>query len=119
MDKIIAKGLTFQGCHGVLDEERYMPQEFQVDITLFLDLQKAGQSDDITDTVDYASVYEDVRHMVEKQSFQLIEALAQHLADHILKSYAVHEVEVVVYKPHPPKMNQIDYFAVALTRSKE
>jgi len=119
MGKIIAKGLSFTGCHGVPEEEQKAPQLFKVDIIMRLDLKKAIQSDNIYDTVDYASVYSDVRDIVEKKSFHLLETLCAHIADKLIQTYEISQVEVVVYKPHPPMIENIDYFAVAMTRSKE
>ena len=118
MDKIVAKGLTFRGYHGLLEAEQKTVQEFKVDITMYLDLKKAGNSDDIHDTVDYASVYSDVRDIVEKKSFRLLEALCANIAEKIMDTYEITEIEVIVYKPQAPMIENIDYFAVAITRKK-
>jgi FolB domain-containing protein len=57
MDKIMARGMTFKGCHGVLDFEKTQPQTFKVDADLFLDTRLAGHRDDISHTVSYADVF--------------------------------------------------------------
>lgn len=106
------------GCHGVLEAERSNPQLFKVDIIMKLDFKKASYSDSICDTVDYTSVYNDVRDLVENKSFHLLEALGAHIADKIINTYDIKEVEVAVYKPQPPGIKQIDYFAVIVQRSK-
>ena len=117
MDKIIAKGLTFNGRHGVTEEEKKTPQVIKVDVIIYLDLKKAGHSDNLCDTVNYASVYEDIRDIVEKKSFNLLEALCANIAEKILNTYNINKIEVAVYKPNPPMLEPIDYFAVAITRN--
>jgi dihydroneopterin aldolase len=118
-DKIIAKGLTFRGCHGVLEQEKKTAQIFKVDVVIHMDLEAAAASDDIGQTIDYTMVYEDVKMMVEDNSYNLIETLADKIAALLLKKYPVEMVEVCVYKPSPPLIQDIDYFAVSLTRKKD
>lgn len=52
------KGLVFHGYHGVLEEERRLGQKFVVDIEASADLSRAGATDDLQDTVNYAAVYQ-------------------------------------------------------------
>ena len=80
MDSIIVRGLNFKACHGVLDSEKTCPQLFQVDLELFLDLQAAGQQDELNLTVDYDQVYQLVQNIVEGPSCNLIETLAEKIA---------------------------------------
>lgn len=56
-DKLILRGLKFHGFHGVKLEERKLGQKFLVDVDAWMDLRKAGKSDDIADTVSYADIY--------------------------------------------------------------
>lgn len=57
MDKIEIKDACFFGYHGVLPEEKVLGQRFIVDITMFCNLNKAGQTDNLNDTIDYSQVY--------------------------------------------------------------
>ncbi len=118
MDKIIAKGLAFEACHGVLPAEKLNPQKFIVDLELHKELKLAGQSDDLTQTVSYDEVYHTVRKVVEENSFALIEALAENIANQILADYPLNEVKVTVYKPQAPVNGEFEYFAVEICRSK-
>ncbi len=118
MDSIIARGLSFKACHGVLDSEKTCPQPFQVDLELFIDLQGAGQQDDLNLTVDYDQVYHLVQSIVEGPSCNLIEALAEKIAQALLKKYPLLGVEVTVYKPEAPVKGEFQYFAVKIRRSK-
>ncbi|MGE5390228.1 MAG: dihydroneopterin aldolase [Deltaproteobacteria bacterium] len=119
MDKIIAKGMRFIGCHGVLSEEKTEPQVFIVDLELFLDLRPAEQEDNLELTVDYSQIYEMVKKIVEEKSFNLIEALAGNIAAQIIERFPVQSAGVTVYKPQAPVQGEFDYFAVSIQREQE
>ena len=59
-DRIFLEGMVFQGTHGVYPEEQVSPQPFEVDVELALNLQPAGLTDDLAQTVDYGGVYDDL-----------------------------------------------------------
>ena len=102
MDKIILKALCFEGIHGVYEEERLSSQSFIITLTLSLDLSVAGQSDALTDTLDYDSIYELTRRVVEERSFNLIEAMAEAIAREVLnydKAGRIISIGVEVTKP--------------------
>lgn len=61
-DRVLLSGLLFHAHHGVLPAERDLGQKFRVDVTLDVDTRDAGCTDDLTRTVDYAAVYECVKH---------------------------------------------------------
>jgi dihydroneopterin aldolase len=98
-DRILLTGILAEGRHGVRDHERVVPQVFEVDVELALDLGPAGASDDLDRTVDYSRVDALVRELVEGRSFLLIEALAETIATEILAGFPVEEVVVRVRKP--------------------
>lgn len=116
MDKIMGRGLRFYGCHGVLEEEKVKPQPFEVDFDLYVDLAAAGQSDDLQQTIDYGQVFEAVRRVVEEEHYQLLEALAERLAQVLLEQFSVPEVDITVYKPQAPVAGDFKYFAVKIHR---
>lgn len=119
MDKITMKNLGFFGYHGVLKEENILGQKFFIDIDMFLDLQKAGISDDVEDTVSYALVYDKVRAIVENKSFKLIEALAEDIANTILREFPkVREININIRKPEAPVNGIYDFFGVEIRRRK-
>ena len=119
MDKIMARGLTFTACHGVLATEKAVPQTFKVDLDLYLDLRAAGMSDDLKDTVSYAEVFEQVRKIVENESYNLLEALAENIAASLLFCYPLQGVEITIYKPNAPVNGIFDYFAVNIKRFRK
>ena len=99
-DKILLTGMTFYGYHGVRPEERELGQRFVVDREMALDLSAAGSSDDLSDTVNYSSVYQVVRETVEGPSRNLLETLAEETARGVLGAFPVDGVRVRVTKPH-------------------
>lgn len=117
-DKIIIKGLVFYGHHGVSEKERELGQKFFVDLEMKLDLKRAGESDDVGDTVDYKEVYRVIREHEKGKSFYLLEALAEDVARVVLERFNVKEVVVRVRKPHVPIEGLVDYVACEITRSR-
>jgi FolB domain-containing protein len=99
VDQIIIKDLVARGIIGVNDSEREKPQEILINIVLMADLHKAGESDDITDTVNYRTVSKKaIAHAEAAQRFT-VEALAADIARICLEEPAVQQVRVRVEKP--------------------
>ncbi len=101
-DRIVLQGVTARGNHGVLDFEKRDGQTFVVDVTMTLELERAGRTDELTATVNYAEVAGDVMARITGPSFDLIERLAEVIADDVLRHDLVDAVEVVVHKPEAP-----------------
>jgi FolB domain-containing protein len=99
-DRIVLRGLVFEGRHGYGDEERANPQPVEVDVALSLDLRPAATSDDLERSVDYSAVTRQIGRVIESTSFRLIESIAEAIAEELLAAHAVvDEVEVRVHKP--------------------
>lgn len=119
LDCITLRGVRGHGHHGVLAEERVMGQEFIVDVTLGVPaMSRAAGSDDLADTVDYASVAVAVKHVVEGESVNLIERLAAVIADRCLQFEPVRVATVTVHKPNAPIPVQFDDVSVTITRTR-
>jgi dihydroneopterin aldolase / 2-amino-4-hydroxy-6-hydroxymethyldihydropteridine diphosphokinase len=101
-DRIVLQGVSARGNHGVLDVEKRDGQTFVVDVLMTCDLRRAGRSDDLVSTVNYAEVAADVVARITGPSFDLIERLAEVIADDVLRHDLVEIVEVVVHKPEAP-----------------
>ena len=99
MDKIIIKDLSARGIIGVHTDEREQPQEIVINIILFTSTAKAGQSDDITDTVSYSTIAKKVRAHAESSQRFTVEALAEDIAGLCLEDPGVKMVQVRVEKP--------------------
>ncbi|MBU3206696.1 dihydroneopterin aldolase [Clostridium algidicarnis] len=120
MDEIIMENMAFHGYHGVLKEEKVLGQRFYVDAKLYLDLKKAGKSDNLNDTVSYAEVYKIIEHIMTNGKFDLLEALAHKICNEILLSYEnIENVVLKIKKPSAPVVGNFDYFAVKIKRSRE
>jgi dihydroneopterin aldolase len=118
-DKIIMQGLEFYGYHGVLPGEQEIGQRFLVDLELTTDLEHPGRLDDLSGAIDYSEVYGLVAKIVTKERFDLIEALAERIAQAVLAGYSVEEVMVRVKKPHAPVGGIFDYMGVEIRREPE
>jgi dihydroneopterin aldolase len=116
VDSILIPGLRELGVHGVLPEERLRPQPFEVCLELQLDLATAGATDDLADTVDYGAVCDAVRKVVASESYQLLERLAQRIAEVCTADPRVTGVVVEVRKLQPPIDVQVDHVAVRIQR---
>lgn len=109
-------GILAVGRHGVLAEEQRRGQPFEVDVRLDLDLDPAALTDEILDTVDYGLLAEAVVRIVEFESFQLLERLADRIASICLASGDVRSAEVTVRKLRPPVPVQVRSVGVTVRR---
>lgn len=110
--------MQFMGRFGVTAEERAEPQPIEVDLLVRLDLSKPARTDDLADTVNYASLFDLVREVVEERSFHLLEALAAAIADTVLTDHPVDDVEVRVRKPKAPLPGAFDAVEVRIRRRR-
>jgi len=119
MDKIIIKDLEIFAYHGVLEEEKINGQTFVVSAELFLDLREAGIKDDLSKTVNYAQVCQLINDTVTKEKFDLIEAVAEAVADAILLKFdMIKEVHITISKPMAPIPMTFDTVCVDIVRKK-
>lgn len=118
-DRLVLRGMRFEGRHGVSEEERALPQPLEVDLEVEMDLSAAGRSDDLAATVDYGPLIELCCAIVEGRSFQLLEAIAESIATEVLTRAPVAEgVTVRVRKPAVPVDADLDYAEVVITRRR-
>ena len=118
-DRISVRGMQFKGRHGVSTEERAEPQPIEVDIVVRLDLSIPGRTDELADTVNYSSLFELARGIVEERSFKLLEALAAAIAEAVLAAQPVRDVEVRVRKPKAPLPGTFETVEVRIRRGRD
>jgi dihydroneopterin aldolase len=119
MDKILITGIRAFGFHGVLAEERAIGQDFVIDLELYLNLNVAIKSDDLSKTVNYAEIAQVAKEVVEGPPLNLIEAVAGKIADLILKKFRrVQRVVVTVHKPQAPIPVEFLDVAVVVERKR-
>ncbi len=98
-DWIHIRDLSLRCVLGVHDFERHEPRDVVIQLSLGVSLQKSGRSDSLCDTVDYSALRDGVATFVEASQFQLIESLAEGIADLCLQVESVSDVLVMVEKP--------------------
>ena len=99
---IFLNGLRFHAFHGVMPQERLTGNDYRVDLKIDFPLEKAVGSDDVNDTLNYATVYTAVKEEMDVPT-QLIERVAYRIADRLFRTFkAINEVEIKVEKCNPP-----------------
>ena len=101
-DRITLTGLRARGHHGVLAGEREVGQVFTADVVLHLDTREAAAGDDLTATVNYAEVAQDVVAVLSGPPADLVETVAARIAEVVLRRPRVTAVDVTVHKPQAP-----------------
>lgn len=118
-DELTITGVECYGHHGVFDFERRDGQTFLIDLTLGVDTAPAAASDDLRDTVDYGRLVASVKAAVEKDPVDLIETLAQRIADVCLVDGRVEWARVAVHKPDAPIESTFSDVVLTITRKRE
>lgn len=116
MDRIEIRGLRAFGYHGVYESEREHGQTFVVDVDLDLDLRAPAASDDLADTVDYGALAERLGEAVATTRYDLIEALAAHLAELALGEPMIRGARVRIAKPEARLSVECQDVAVVVAR---
>lgn len=117
-DRIRLTGITGVGHHGVLPHERRDGQPFVVDVELWLDLGPAAQEDALSRTVDYGKLAQRVHEAIVSDPVDLIETLAERIANLCLGEGLVDRVSVTVHKPQAPVTVALTDVAVTVERTR-
>jgi 7,8-dihydroneopterin aldolase/epimerase/oxygenase len=117
-DRITLTGLRVHGRHGVFEQERRDGQDFLVDITVWIDLDRAAATDELSDTLDYGELAERAAAIVAGPPRDLIETVAAEIADDVMRDARAHAVEVTVHKPSAPIPLSFTDVAVTARRSR-
>lgn len=113
-DTISLHGLREFGFHGVFDFEKEQGQEFIVDVDIETNFAAAVKADNVEKTVNYADVAAIAVEGITKQRFDLIETLADYIAQKVMQLAGVNAVQVTVHKPQAPI--QAEFADVRVTR---
>jgi 7,8-dihydroneopterin aldolase/epimerase/oxygenase len=109
--RLFLSGIRASGCHGAREGEKDEPQEFVVD----LDLEVSVAGDDIDSTADYHAIIDVVRALIERESYDLIETMANALAVGVRAMPNVTRATAVVHKPNAAARLGVDGVAAAAT----
>ena len=115
-DRITLTGLRVHGRHGVHDFERRDGQVFVVDATVWLDLDAAASTDELSATLDYDALARRAADIVTGDPCNLIETVAARIATEILTDQRVGAVEITVHKPHAPLSHPFTDVSVTVSR---
>lgn len=119
-DKLLLRNIQFYGYHGAPPAERAVGHRFSVDLELELNLQTAGRSDRLDDTVDYGAIAATVIEIGTGPSIKLVEALSERMAAAILAGWpAVDAVTVETRKLMPPISAVVESAAVRIRRERQ
>jgi len=120
MDRIILEGMQFYGFHGLFPEENKLGQRFAVDLVLYTDTSKAGETDNMHDSIHYGHAYEIVKEIVEQKVLNLIEAVAEEIAARLLEHFDLLQAcKVKVIKPDAPIPGHFKSVAVEIYRERK
>ena len=99
MDTVFIQGLKAASVIGCYDWERDIRQTLVIDLELKTDFAHAAQTDALEDALDYAAISKRVVAVCDESRFQLLEALAEHLAGIVLAEFAVSGLRMTIKKP--------------------
>ncbi|HEV7949404.1 MAG TPA: dihydroneopterin aldolase [Glaciihabitans sp.] len=118
LDTITLTGLRATAFHGVFEQERTDGQEFLIDLTVHLDTSSAAAGDDLDKTVHYGVLAEQAVAAVERDPVDLIETVAERVAQVALSHAAVQLVQVTIHKPSAPIIVPFADVAVTIWRER-
>ena len=112
------KDMVFHAYHGVLSEERRLGQKYEVDVEYSFDIARTVRTDSLDATVNYSDVFNTVEEIVRGRTFNLVETLAESIANNLISSFPMKSVTVRVRKPHPPVEGHISSVEVEIHKGK-
>ena len=117
-DRLTLTGLRAFGHHGVFEHEKADGQEFVIDVTVWFDSRAAAASDNLLETINYGELAERVVASVEHEPVDLIETVAEQIADLVLEHPGADRVEVTLHKPAAPIAVPFDDVSITITRTR-
>lgn len=116
MDVILIRNLRSQCIIGEEPWEREIPQEVRVDLEFNTSIDRAGRSDDLRDTVDYATAAQAVLAYIRESRFRLLETLAEGIAQLCCTQFRVDAVTITLWKRST--LTGVDEFGIRCTRQR-
>jgi 7,8-dihydroneopterin aldolase/epimerase/oxygenase len=119
LDTVSITGLRASGFHGVHQHERRSGQIFIIDVVAQCDLAEAASTDDLSKTVDYSLLTDQIVAAVESNPVNLIETVAERVIQVVFSHPRVVSVRVTVHKPDAPIAAAFDDVSVSLERTRQ
>ena len=117
-DSIRITGLELFGHHGVFDFEKHDGQRFLIDLTVWLETDRASHYDDLTHTLDYSELVNKVAEVVQGKAVDLIETLASRVLDVVWGFDQAMSAEVTIHKPDAPVEFPVADISVTMRRER-
>jgi len=111
--------MRFHTLVGLLPHEEHVPQPLELDLTVWLSLQRVGRTDSPSALVDYRDLYQIVADTVGRSHHRLLEALCEKVAARALDIDAIARVRVAARKPHVPIPGPLDWVEVVIERTRD
>ena len=117
-DRLALTGLRAFGHHGVFDHEKADGQEFVIDVSVWFDSHAAAAGDDLGQTIHYGILAEQIVAAVENDPVDLIETVAERIAELVLRQPVAERVEVTLHKPSAPIAVPFDDVSLTIMRAR-
>jgi len=98
-DTIFLHELKVETIIGIWDWERKIRQTVSIDLEMGTDIRRAAETDSIDDTLNYKAVAKRVQQFVADSEFQLVETMAEKIAELVLQEFEIPWIQVRVSKP--------------------
>ncbi len=119
MSKIILENMEFHAFHGFLEHENQIGNTFLVSVSMEIDTEKAGKSDDLHDTLNYQSVYNVVKKEMQIPS-KLIEHVSQRIINTLFDEFIrIQQLTVKLSKLNPPLGGKVEKVSIELSKSRD
>lgn len=115
-DRILISRIDCPASVGVTAEERAVKQRLSIDLEFFIDARKPARTDDLNDTIDYAKVAAVVAEVCASQPFNLIETIAERIAERVLSEFPTPGTKVLLRKISPIPRPSVEYVSVEIVR---
>ena len=119
MDKIRIKNIKLFAYHGVVQEEQFLGQKFEIDVELHSNFSEAGEQDNLSKTIDYDHVYEIIENEFFKNKYKLLETVAEKISNRLLEIKLVNSLIIKIRKPNAPIKGTIDFVEIEIERKKK
>ncbi len=117
MDTIQIKHLEVFANHGVFPEETKLGQKFLINAKLYTDTREAGQTDDLTKSIHYGEISQEITRFLQENTYKLIETAVEQLAEHLLlQTPHLAKIELEILKPWAPIGLPLESVSVKITR---
>jgi len=117
-DSIRINNLKIPARHGVFEFEKEKDGIFEIDIELFLPLNKPGKSDNLEDTINYQDIITIATEAFTYKQYSLVEAAAESVCERLLNELKIDNIIIRVRKPHAPIKADFDSVEIELNRKK-